>query len=56
LLTKFERLSRRTWAVMLLQAVLFGLWHGVSLFTPFSVLMGLAAGFAYAKTRGSCRS
>jgi membrane protease YdiL (CAAX protease family) len=51
LLTRFERLLRRAWMAILLQAILFGLWHGVSLLTLFSVIMGLVAGFVYAKTR-----
>jgi membrane protease YdiL (CAAX protease family) len=51
LLTRFERLLHRAWMAILLQAILFGLWHGVSLFTLFSVIMGLVAGFVYAKTR-----
>jgi membrane protease YdiL (CAAX protease family) len=51
LLTRFERLLRRTWMAILLQAIFFGLWHGASLFTLFSVIMGLVAGFVYAKTR-----
>lgn len=36
---------------ILLQAFLFGLWHGVSLLTLFSVIMGLVAGFVYAKMK-----
>jgi membrane protease YdiL (CAAX protease family) len=52
LLTRFERLLRgRVWAAVLLQALLFGLWHGPSPFLPFSVLAGAVAGALYARTR-----
>jgi membrane protease YdiL (CAAX protease family) len=38
LLTRFERLLRgRVWVAVLLQALLFGLWHGPSPFLPFSL-------------------
>jgi membrane protease YdiL (CAAX protease family) len=52
LLTRFERLLRgRVWVAMLLQALLFGLWHGPSPFLPFSVFAGAVAGALYARTR-----
>ena len=52
LLTRFERLlGGRTSAAVLLQALLFGLWHGPSPSLPFSVLAGAVAGLIYAKTR-----
>jgi membrane protease YdiL (CAAX protease family) len=36
---------------MLLQALLFGLWHGPSPFLPFSVFAGAVAGALYARTQ-----
>jgi len=48
--TRFECLLRgRIWTAIFLQALLFGFWHGVSLFTLFSILIGLTCGYVYAK-------
>jgi len=50
--TRFERLLHgRIWAAITLQAILFGLWHGISIIAPFSIIIGLACGYAYAKTK-----
>jgi membrane protease YdiL (CAAX protease family) len=50
--TRFERLLHgRIWTAILLQALLFGFWHGVSLFTLFPILIGIVCGYVYAKTR-----
>jgi membrane protease YdiL (CAAX protease family) len=38
------------WAAIALQAILFGLWHSISILTLFSIVIGLACGYAYAKT------
>ncbi|MCL7396962.1 MAG: CPBP family intramembrane metalloprotease [Thaumarchaeota archaeon] len=49
--TRFKRLLHgKVWAAIALQAILFGLWHGISILTLFSIVIGLACGYAYAKT------
>lgn len=50
--TRFERLLRgRVLAAVLLQAVLFGLWHSISVHTLFTVIIGFIYGLIYARTR-----
>lgn len=41
----------RAWAAIIIQAVLFGFWHGVSVHTAFTALFGLIFGLVYVKTR-----
>lgn len=47
--TRFEQLlNGKVWAAILLQSLLFSLAGGVS---PFSFLLGVAAGYLYSRTR-----
>lgn len=50
--TRFERLFRgRILAAVLLQAVLFGFWHSISVHTIFTAVFGFIYGLVYAKTK-----
>jgi membrane protease YdiL (CAAX protease family) len=50
--TRFEQLFHgRFWTAILLQALLFGLWHGVSVHTLFTAISGFIYGVVYSKTR-----
>lgn len=50
--TRFELLLRdRFLGAPLLQAVLFGFWHGISVHTLFTAVFGFIYGLVYAKTR-----
>lgn len=50
--TMFERLFRsKVWIAVLLQAVLFGLWHSISVHTIFTAIFGLIYGVVYARTK-----
>jgi membrane protease YdiL (CAAX protease family) len=50
--TRFERLLRgKVSAAILLQAVLFGFWHSISVHTLFTAIFGLVYGVVYAKSR-----
>jgi len=50
--TRFERLFKgKVWRAILLQALLFGLWHSVSIHTIFTAIFGLVYGWVYARKR-----
>ncbi|MCS7114733.1 MAG: CPBP family intramembrane metalloprotease [Candidatus Bathyarchaeota archaeon] len=50
--TRFERLLLgKILAAVLLQAVLFGFWHSISVHTLFTAVFGFVYGLVYAKTK-----
>ncbi|MEM3066486.1 MAG: CPBP family intramembrane glutamic endopeptidase [Nitrososphaerota archaeon] len=50
--TRFERLfGGKILAAVLLQAVLFGFWHSISVHTLFTAVFGFVCGLVYAKIR-----
>jgi membrane protease YdiL (CAAX protease family) len=50
--TRFERLFKgKMWMAILLQAVLFGFWHSISVHTLFTAIFAFIWGVVYAKTR-----
>lgn len=50
--TRFQRLLRgKTLTAILLQAVLFGFWHSISVHTLFTAIFGFTCGVVYAKTK-----
>lgn len=50
--TRFESLLRgKILAAVLLQAVLFGFWHSISVHTLFTAVLGFIYGLVYAKTK-----
>ncbi|MCX8204661.1 MAG: CPBP family intramembrane metalloprotease [Candidatus Nezhaarchaeota archaeon] len=44
-------MSSKAWVAIALQAVLFGLWHSISLHTIFTAAFGFTLGLVYAKTK-----
>lgn len=52
--TRFERMLRgKVSTAIILQAILFGLWHSISVHTLFTAIFGFIYGLVYAKTKGS---
>lgn len=50
--TRFEHLfGGKILAAVLLQAVLFGFWHSISVHTLFTAVLGFIYGLVYAKIR-----
>jgi membrane protease YdiL (CAAX protease family) len=50
--TRLEhKLGGRMWTAISIQAVLFGLWHSLSVHAIFTAIFGLIFGLTYAKTR-----
>jgi len=50
--TRLEhKLRGRVWAAIALQAVLFGLWHSLSVHAIFTAIFGFIFGLTYARTR-----
>jgi membrane protease YdiL (CAAX protease family) len=50
--TRLEhKLGGRVWTAIAIQAVLFGLWHSLSVHAIFTAIFGLIFGFVYARTR-----
>ncbi|MEM3385751.1 MAG: CPBP family intramembrane glutamic endopeptidase, partial [Nitrososphaeria archaeon] len=50
--TRFERMLRgKVLTAIILQAILFGLWHSISVHTLFTAIFGFIYGSVYAKTK-----
>jgi len=50
--TRLERkLGGRIWMAITIQALLFGLWHGISVHAVFTAMSGFIYGIIYAKTK-----
>ncbi|MEM1538429.1 MAG: CPBP family intramembrane glutamic endopeptidase [Candidatus Nezhaarchaeales archaeon] len=50
--TRLERMfTGRMWMAITVQAILFGLWHGISVHAIFTAIFGFILGLVYAKTR-----
>ena len=50
--TRLERkFGGRIWIAITIQALLFGLWHGISVHATFTAISGFIYGIIYAKTK-----
>ncbi len=50
--TRFQRMLRgKVSTSIIIQAILFGLWHSISVHTLFTAILGFIYGFVYSKTK-----